>query len=175
VYGEEASVVRQVLQADRRILETVGRWHRPTVTLLMRTLTRIGDASSWVFVALVMLAAGGAARHCGLLLAAATAIATVMSQILKRTCRRPRPSSGIGGFIALAENPDAFSFPSGHAAAAFAAAIALAGQGWLGTLYLSLAVAIALSRVYLGAHYPLDVAVGASVGVLAGAFARLLL
>ena len=166
--------MRQVLQADRRILETVGRWHRPTVTLLMRMLTQIGDASTWVFVSLVLLAVGGTARHCGLLLAAATAIATVMSQILKRTCRRPRPSSGIGGFIALAENPDAFSFPSGHAAAAFAAAIALAGQGWLGPLHLSLAFAIALSRVYLGAHYPLDVAVGSSVGAIAGAFVRIL-
>jgi len=130
-------VVRQVLQADRRILETVGRWHQPTVTLLMRTLTRIGDASTWVFVSLVLLAVGGTARHCGLRLAAATAIATMMSQILKRTCRRPRPSSGIGGFIALA-------------------------------------FAIALSRVYLGAHYPLDVAVGASVGAIAGAFVRIL-
>src|SRR5262249_57224874 len=133
----------------------------------MRTLTRIGDAWCWVLIALVLLAAGGTARHCGLLLAAVTGIATLMSQILKRTCRRPRASSGIGGFISLAENPDAFSFPSGHAAAAFAAAIALAGQGWLGPLQLSLAFAIALSRIYLGAHYPLHVAAGAGVGVLA--------
>jgi undecaprenyl-diphosphatase len=74
--------------------------------------------------------------------------------------------------MALTENPDVFSFPSGHTAAAFAVAIALAGYGWLGPFHLSLAFAIAMSRVYLGAHYPLDVAAGAVVGLFAGMLAR---
>jgi undecaprenyl-diphosphatase len=107
-------------------------------------------------------------RRCGLL-AAGTGLALLASQVLKRTCRRPRPTSGIGGFAALAENPDAFSFPSGHTAVAFAAAFSLAGEGsGLGWLLLALAVGIALSRVYLGAHYPLDVAAGALLGLAAG-------
>ena len=64
-------------------------------------------------------------------------------------CRRPRPSAGIGGFSALAENPDAFSFPSGHTCAAFAAAIAIAGQaGWLAGLFAVLAFGIALPGQY---------------------------
>ncbi len=168
-------MVRQLLAFDEAILLGLRRWQLPTVTRLMRVLTRVGDGSSWIFLGLVLLAAGGPARRCGMLLGGAALFATLLSQALKRICKRPRPSSGIGGFIALAENPDVFSFPSGHTCAAFAVAIALAGQGWLGPLHFSLALAIGMSRVYLGAHYPLDVAAGATLGLIAGAAARLLI
>ncbi len=172
--GEDSTMVRHLLRFDEALLLGVSRWHVPSLTLLMRALTRFGDASSWVLVGLVLLAAGGPARQYGMLLGSAAIIATVFSQALKRVCRRPRPSSGIGGFTALTENPDVFSFPSGHTAAAFAVAIALAGHGWLGPFHLSLALAIGMSRVYLGAHYPLDVAVGGAVGLIAGLAARVL-
>jgi undecaprenyl-diphosphatase len=100
-------------------------------------------------------------------------LATLVSQVLKRACCRKRPS--FSGFEALIEDPDAFSFPSGHSAAAFAVAVALAGQGMgLGPLTLGLACAIAFSRVYLGAHYPLDVAAGAAIGCACGGMARFL-
>ncbi|MFL5270448.1 MAG: phosphatase PAP2 family protein, partial [Anaeromyxobacteraceae bacterium] len=95
------------------------------------------------------------------------------AQVLKRTLNRARPTRAIAGFQALAEDPDAFSFPSGHTAAAVAVAVALAGEPWgAGPLALLLATGIALSRVYLGAHYPFDVLVGGVVGSGAGAVAR---
>jgi undecaprenyl-diphosphatase len=100
----------------------------------------------------------------------------VLSQLLKRVCCRTRPDCGITGFAALAENPDSFSFPSGHTAAAFGIAVALAGEeSWLGMLMLALSSGIAVSRVYLGAHYPLDIAAGALVGTLSGLAGRLLI
>ena len=167
-------MVRHLLRFDEALLLGVRRWQVPSVTLLMRALTRFGDASSWILVGLVLLAAGGPTRRYGILLASAAVIATALSQVLKRLCKRPRPSTGIGGFTALTENPDVFSFPSGHTAAAFAVAIALAGYGWLGPFHLSLALAIGMSRVYLGAHYPLDVAAGGMVGLIAGLATRVL-
>jgi undecaprenyl-diphosphatase len=113
--------------------------------------------------------------HLGLRLGAAATLATAFSQALKRSLTRARPDSAIAGFEALAVNPDRFSFPSGHTAAAFGVAIAFAGEPFgLGPLALLLAVGIGLSRVYLGAHYPLDVAAGATLGVFAGLASRLL-
>jgi undecaprenyl-diphosphatase len=126
-------------------------------------------------VGLAFLAAGGAAARDGALLGSGALLAVAVSQCLKRICCRPRPDNGIVGFAALTENPDSFSFPSGHTAAAFGIAVALAGEGsWLGGLTLSLASGIAVSRVYLGAHYPLDVAAGTLLGIVCGLGARLL-
>jgi undecaprenyl-diphosphatase len=167
--------VERLLQADEAILRRVRGWEVPGITRLMRTLTRLGDASTWILLGLVLLASGGSAVRHGELLAHGALIATGLAQLLKRTCRRPRPTSGIRGFTALAENPDTFSFPSGHTAVAFGVATALAGQGTaLGMVMALTAAGVGLSRVYLGAHYPLDVGVGALLGGIAGVMARFL-
>jgi len=170
-----AGLLGRLLAADERLLVAARRWRGPWRTRVARGLTRAGDASSWTLVVLALLATlEPAVTRLGLRLGAATLLATAASQWLKRRLSRPRPTSAIQGFAALAENPDAFSFPSGHTAAAFAAAVALAGAGLLGPAAVALAVGIGLSRVYLGAHYPLDVAAGAMLGTMAGAAARLL-
>jgi len=169
------SVWRRVLSIDERLLLTVRRWESRFMTRLMRGLTHLGDPASWVLAGLVFGFSGGVGRYDCALLGTAAVLALLIAHPLKRLCRRERPSRGIGGFAALAENPDVFSFPSGHTAVAFAVAAAFAGQGVpLAGFLLALAVGIAVSRVYLGAHYPLDVAAGVLVGTLAGTGARLL-
>jgi undecaprenyl-diphosphatase len=167
---------RRILTFDEALLLGFRRFHSPVRTGIARALTRIGDGKSWAVVGLACLASGtDLGRHLGLRLAAATLGATVLSQGLKRSLSRARPGVAIAGFEPLAENPDRFSFPSGHTAAAFAVAVAFAGEpGGAGPLALLLATGIGLSRVYLGAHYPLDVAAGGVLGVIAGLAARLL-
>jgi membrane-associated phospholipid phosphatase len=71
------------------------------------------------------------------------------------------------------------SFPAGHAATAFAGATLLAYVApRLWPLFVTVAAAVALSRVYVGVHYPTDVLAGAAIGVAVGgvaiAFLRLL-
>lgn len=167
---------RRILSFDESLLLGVRRFRSPIRTAVARALTRAGDGSSWTAVGLACLASRTAlGTHLGLRIAAATLGATVLSQALKRSLTRKRPDVSIVGFEPLAANPDAFSFPSGHTAAAFSVAVALAGEpAGLGPLALLLAVGIGLSRVYLGAHYPLDVTAGAILGVFSGLSARLL-
>ena len=164
---------QRVCACDQQTLLRLRACQNASLTPLMRSLTHLGDAPSWVLVALVLASSAGAGPGLAKLLAVAAVLATVLAQIVKRTCRRRRPSAGLADFAALIDNPDAFSFPSGHTAGAFAVAVALAGTGsCLGALLLGLAFAIAFSRVYLGAHYPLDVGAGAAIGALSGLVAR---
>jgi undecaprenyl-diphosphatase len=163
-----------LLAYDELLLLAMRRLRGPWRTRVARLLTGAGDARSWTAAGLVLFAVRRpAANHVALRLSVGAGLAALAAQLLKRTLGRARPTSAIEGFEALADNPDAFSFPSGHTAAAFGVAVALSGEPWCaGPLSLLLATGIALSRVYLGAHYPLDVLVGGFLGAGAGAVAR---
>lgn len=84
---------------------------------------------------------------------------------LKNTFQRQRPvPDKLYSSIAC---PTDYSFPSGHAATAFAAATMLAAYDKKRrNVYYLVAVLISLSRIYLHCHYLLDVAAGALVGTL---------
>jgi undecaprenyl-diphosphatase len=168
-------MISRLVLFDQMLFRRIERLRAPAIVRGMRALTHLGDAPGWIAIGLFLVASSGTAARSGLLLGTGALLATLVSQVLKRACRRARPSFGLQGFVAIVENPDRFSFPSGHSAAAFAVAVALAGQGSaLGSLALVLACGIGVSRVYLGAHYPLDVAVGAALGGGCGLVARLL-
>lgn len=165
----------KILDWDASLLVWVRRLERNWLTPVMRVVTRLGNAEMWFAIGFTLAATGGAATDAGLRLGSAAILGTLLAQILKRSCRRERPNLRIEGFTALSENPDHFSFPSGHTTTAVAVAVALLDQGvLLGPLAMSFAGLIAISRVYLGAHYPLDVGVGAIIGACTGMFVRIL-
>ena len=76
----------------------------------------------------------------------------------------------------VGRRPSSFSFPSGHSAAAFAGATLLRRHypRWTATFYL-LAVMVGFSRIYLGAHYPGDVATGGIGGTILAETSHVLL
>ena len=125
---------RRLHALDLALLLRVQRRESERVTRLMCALTHLGDTATWVAATAVLAAAGGAAARCASLLAAAAVLALALSQALKRLCCRPRPrlaagSGGSAGARRMTEDPDAFSFPSGHTAAAFAIAVVLGRRG----------------------------------------------
>ena len=101
--------------------------------------------------------------------AAAAAAAETLAFILKQLTERARPPLADPGIQALIGIPDSTSFPSGHAAAAFAAATAVGMlHPRLRRPLLAMAAVVALSRVYLGVHYLSDVLLGTALGIAAG-------
>jgi undecaprenyl-diphosphatase len=166
----------RLLAWDQATLLAARRWRTPRRTVVARALTRLGDASGWTFVGLAFFATfTPIGLSLGLRLGAAAGLATLLSQALKRVLQRARPDLAIAGFVPEAANPDRFSFPSGHTCAAFAVALAFVGAPLgLGSLFLGLACGIGASRVYLGAHFPLDVGAGALLGGVAGLATKLL-
>jgi undecaprenyl-diphosphatase len=99
------------------------------------------------------------------LTAAAVLLADGVAIALKRAVPLDRPPVRYPLPEALVRVPHDGSFPSGHAATSFAAALLLSfAAPRLAPGFVLLAIAIGFSRVYVGVHYPLDVLGGAAVG-----------
>ncbi|MGP3686870.1 phosphatase PAP2 family protein [Streptomyces sp. IBSNAI002] len=112
--------------------------------------------------------AGSRAVTLAVLAPAATAAAYVASELVKSTVDEERPCRAVAGAAAsLVPCPPTgdWSFPSNHAAIAGAAAVALAmAVRRLVLLTVPLALLMAFSRVFVGVHYPHDVAMGLLLG-----------
>ncbi len=101
---------------------------------------------------------------------AAAALGLLMSQVISQLWTRERPFVAHPAETLLLAPPSSEpSFPSDHAVAAFAIAfsVLLVGGRLGGTLFLTGALAVGLTRVFVGLHYPGDVAGGAVVGLVA--------
>jgi hypothetical protein len=101
----------------------------------------------------------------------AVAAAYALNTAIKPLVGRRRPE--LPGLPPLSATPTKLSFPSAHASTSFAGALAYSRVGGPAAPLYALAVALSLSRVYLGVHYPSDVLAGALLGTaLAGRLTR---
>ncbi len=100
----------------------------------------------------------------------------IINQGVKRLFARRRPGTA-------AENPTQHrlrqpitsSFPSGHASAAFCAAVVLSQRSRLGPAYRLVAATVAVSRIHVRLHHASDVIVGAALGEAIGRIAARLM
>jgi len=100
---------------------------------------------------------------------AAVGAAYATSTSIKLAIGRKRPA--IEDLPHLMATPTGLSFPSSHSTSSFAAARAFGALVPGAPLQLA-AAAMAFSRLYLGVHYPSDVAAGAALGTVIGSLGR---
>lgn len=158
---------------DESALAFVNQFASPRLTSFMRAVTYLGSnefllvAGACAVLAFVLAGWGRAA----VTLLITMAGATLLNVTLKLSFGRERPEPFFGTPL-----PESYSFPSGHALLSFcfygviAAAVTarVKGTGRRASVWavaVSLVVLVGLSRVYLGVHYPSDVAAGYAVAL----------
>lgn len=164
----------RTLSFDLAVRDAIHTWAWRPLTFAMRAITEAGDPSFLALVAVIVvwrLGTRGQGRAAWLLGFAALG-AVAISERLKLVFHRPRPAAFFGY-----HEPLSYSFPSGHAITAFClygvlAVIledrlpSVAGRRALWATAGLLIGLIGFSRVYLGVHYPTDVAGGYALGVV---------
>jgi undecaprenyl-diphosphatase len=109
--------------------------------------------------------------------AAAGILAYLMANALKGVVDRDRPPVSLSDVLVhgYPTDPRGSGYPSSHTAVAFA--VVLGAWPWLNLPWriggIATATAIALNRMYVGAHFPLDVVGGIAVGLVSGGLVHL--
>jgi undecaprenyl-diphosphatase len=159
---------------DTRLFHWCQMLHRELrLAPVSRFVSRLGDGLFYLLLGLGLALfepeQGPAFFQAGLL---AFSLELPLYLLLKNTIRRDRPRHRLDGIRAVIEPSDTFSFPSGHAAAAFLFALLLSAHyPGMAPLAFPIAGLIGLSRVLLGVHYPTDIAAGALLGLGSGVLA----
>lgn len=150
-----------------------ARGEPPALVPFFHFMTVVGGG--WGLVALVPFLVRRSTRACTAWLLAAVVAQSALVAILKALVGRVRPCDALGWCVPLGvPSPGGGSFPSGHAAGAFAFAafVSVRAPRWAAPALLWAAL-VAWSRCVLGVHYPTDVVAGALLGSAVGlAFAR---
>ncbi|WP_276354802.1 phosphatase PAP2 family protein [Cohnella caldifontis] len=156
---------RRIGGFDSAVISAVQGWESPGLTKLMEGLTwfgRTGPISAFSVVVMVLLYFALGHRRELILFLAVMLGTSLLNKVLKGFFHRERPS-----LHRLAEETG-YSFPSGHAMASFALFGVIAYLLWrhvrsgggrlaLAAVCALLTLAIGISRIYLGVHYPSDV------------------
>ena len=136
----------------------------------MRRFSALGEHGLfWLGAGLLGAALDKPARPRWIRATAVVGCAYLTSSSIKWSIGRPRPV--VEDLPHLMATPTGLSFPSSHATSSFAAARAF-GRLLPAPLLYPAAAAMGVSRLYLGVHYPSDVAAGAALGTVMGSLGR---
>ncbi|WP_445670198.1 phosphatase PAP2 family protein [Paenibacillus sp. PL2-23] len=149
--------------SGNRLFIALDRW--------LSTVTHMGGATFTLATALLCaLLAPAPWSTAGWQSLAAVVISHIPVAIVKRKLKRLRPYQALPDVNTCPKPLSDSSFPSGHTTAIFAWIVPLLLIGGLWTIAIApvaalVALSVAWSRMYLGLHYPSDVAAGAMIGI----------
>lgn len=142
----------------------------PVLTEFMLLITHVGEETAFLVIALVMFWCIN--KRQGYYILAVGFMGTILNQFLKMAFRVPRPWERGENFYAVEaakKEATGFSFPSGHtqnSVGTFGGIAFNANKRWLRWLFISLAVLVSFSRLYLGVHTPQDVLVSVAIALI---------
>ena len=165
-----AEALRELAAVDRAVYQAIADTPTPVLDEPFRRLSNAANYSRlWLGIAAVIATVGGSrGRRAAIegVLSIGTTSATVnlgIKPIAHR--RRPDRADAVTTEARFVPMPESTSFPSGHAASAFAFAYAVGRHlPELAVPIRLLAAGVAYSRVHTGVHYPGDVALGSVLG-----------
>jgi membrane-associated phospholipid phosphatase len=158
------------LQAlDLAVYAAIAATPTPTLDRRAAALSRAADHSKlWIGTAGLLAATGARGRRSAIDGLVSIAVTSGVVNLLLKPWRGRRRPDRVAHAVPLARHvdmPRSTSFPSGHAASAFAFASGVAHGLPAAAVPLQAAAAlVAYSRVHTGVHYPVDVIAGAIVG-----------
>jgi membrane-associated phospholipid phosphatase len=158
---------RELAALDRAVYAAIAGTATPTVEPALALISRSADRSVlWLGIATGMGMAGKRSRRAGLVGVTAIGLTSALVNVaIKPVVGRRRPSRIGSVRTHVVRMPGSTSYPSGHAASAFAFSSALSGSSpQLTTAVRILSATVAYSRVHAGVHYPFDVLTGAIIG-----------
>lgn len=167
---QNASAQYRIQQFDDRIMVDIQNTRTPEKTDFFRFMSNTYKYGN-IGVPVGLFAAGAiehdqTMRENSLFLASSTAVSYGLDFLIKQIVRRRRPFNRNNNLIPV-YRPGSTSFPSGHAATTFSTATALSmayPKWYVITPAFLWAGTVSYSRMYLGVHYPTDVAAGAFLG-----------
>ncbi len=150
--------------------------HFPALDTLMAFVTRMPYL---IAIPVVLVLARTDGRNIAAMLAVslcALAATELLGVALKQLIQRPRPCWALQDVTLLVGCLDSFSMPSNHSANMFAFAVPFYffTRSRLRHVLVAEAALVALSRPYVGVHYPSDVLAGAALGTMVAILAATL-
>jgi undecaprenyl-diphosphatase len=136
---------------------------------IMKGITHLGDGGIVCIIACIILMIIPKTRRLGVVCSCSLAATFILDNLLlKNLVARTRPYEAVDGLTRIVGAQSDYSFPSGHSGSVFAVAVVIFKETRkkIGVPTLLLALLVALSRLYVGVHYPTDVIVGILVGTV---------